>query len=123
MTMVQYPDYGEAYQQALNLLVPLWKGIPGEYKQKYARNIWDQFSDNLRAAAYTSSLSLFVSHLCSRMQIAIRDYDAAALNAALGAGNDRVVLRQLRDETASLTLMVRLENDKEREAWKNREKK
>lgn len=43
--------------------------------------------------------------------------DLPAVNAVLNAGGDRALLRQLRDEAATLVLMVRLENDKRKKVW------
>lgn len=110
-------DYPPEYHTALKLLIPLWRGVPGDYKQKYARNIWQQFEDNLRAAAYTSSLSKFVNSVCLRLQIQIANRDVAAINEALATADERALLRQLRDEAATLVLMVRLENDKRKAEW------
>lgn len=110
-------DYPQEYHTALTLLIPLWRGVPGDFKQKYARNIWQQFEDNLRAAAYTASLSKFVNSICLRMQIQIANKDVAAVNEALATADERALLRQLRDEAATLVLMVRLENDKRKAEW------
>lgn len=113
-------DYPQEYHTALKLLIPLWRGIPGDYKQKYARNIWQQFEDNLRAAAYTAKLSKFVNSVCSRIQIEIAAKDVSAVNEALNATDERTILRQLREEATVLVLMVRLENDKRKEEWKKK---
>lgn len=111
-------DYPQEYHTALKLLMPLWRGIPADYKRKYARNIWQQFEDNIRAAAYTSKASRFASSICSRLQIQIAARDVQMVNEALAAADDRVLLRQLREEATTLVLMVRLENDKRKEEWK-----
>lgn len=115
----EYADYPEQYRTALNLLVPLWRGIPADYKRQYARSIWQQFEDNLRAAAYTDSLSKFVNSICSRMQIRISGDDVSAVNAVLmlNRNGERGLLRQLRGEATTLALMVRLENDKRKDEW------
>lgn len=115
--MKDYPDYPAQYQAALNLLIPLWRGIPADYKRQYARNIWGQFEDNIRAAAYTASLSKFVNSICSRLQIRIISDDTAAVNEVLMLGRDRELLRQLREEATTLSLMVHLENDKRKDEW------
>lgn len=115
--MKDYMEYPEQYRAALNLLIPLWRGIPADYKRQYARNIWQQFEDNVRAAAYTASLSKFVNSICFRMQIRIPGDATADVNEVLMLGRDRELLRQIRDEAATLGLMVRLENDKRKDAW------
>ena len=118
--MQELSDYPEKYHTALRLLIPIWRGLDSNYKSKYARSIWQQFEDNIRSAAYTSTLSRFFNNLSSRLEIAI---DAAGLTdvqaalAVTGAA-ERTLLRQLRDETSTLALMVRLENEKSKASWK-----
>lgn len=116
--MREYEDYPEQYQPALNLLIPLWRGLGADYKTQYARNIWQQYEDNVRNAAYTNSLSKFVSLICSRLPITIRNDDVIWVNDVLNAGQDREVLKLLRGETTTLALMVRLENDKRKSEWR-----
>ena len=111
-------DYPQEYHIALKLLIPLWRGVPSDYKRKYARNIWQQYEDNIRAAAYTSKASRFVNSICSRLQIQISGRDVEQVNEALAEADDRTLLRQLRDEATTLVLMVRLENDKRKDEWK-----
>jgi hypothetical protein len=54
------------------------------------------------------------------LAIAIEAGGLADVNAALAltGSAERALLRQLRDETATLALMVRLENEKSKAAWK-----
>lgn len=118
MDLTEYPTQ---YRPALQMLIPLWRGLEPAYKQKYARNIWEQFADNIRAAAYTNSLSRFYNNLCSRLEIVLTASDLPAIFAGITADDERRLLRQLRDETATLVLMVRLENEKRKEEWKKRE--
>lgn len=115
--MDEFPD---EYHTALRLLVPLWNGIPGDYKQRYARNIWQQFEDNIRAAAYTAKLSKFVNSICLRLRIEITGRDVTAVNAVLASADERDILRQLREEATVLMLMVRMENEKQRAERKKR---
>lgn len=114
-------EYPQEYHIVLKLLIPLWRGISAAYKRKYARNIWQQFEDNIRSAAYTASLSKFVNSICSRMSIAVAGEDLPAINEVLNAGQDREILRQLRYEATTLVLMVRLENDKRKKEWDARQ--
>lgn len=39
----------------------------------------------------------------------------------LKCGDDRRILKQLREESSTLVLMVRMENEKRKEEWKQRE--
>lgn len=112
-------DYPPEYHTALRLLIPLWRGIPADYKRKYARNIWQQFEDNIRAAAYTSRLSKFINSICLKLQIQIAGGDVAAVSILLTA-DEKTLLRQLRTEAATLVLMVRLENEKRKEELKGK---
>lgn len=110
------PDTLLTHQEvALGLLAPIWRGIASDYKSKYARNIWDQFENNVRSAAYTSRLPRFVQHISTRLGVIIRQADAAAITNILNAGQDRHVLRMLRDEATYLVLIVRIDNDERKE--------
>lgn len=106
------------HQQIVDsLLWPAWRGIPGEYKAKYARNIWQQFEDNIRSAAYTSSLRRCFEALSLRLNISIGTEDIRSVTAILTSGEDREILRTLRDETTTLVLMVRVKNDERKAAY------
>ena len=94
-------------QIADDILAPLWAGIPREYKTKYSYSVWDQFQDNVRSAAYTSRLSLFLSKITARLGISLNERDVKRVVAAVSSGEDREVLRALREDTALLVLMVR----------------
>lgn len=100
------------------LLIPAWRGIPADYKTKYARNIWDQFGDQIKSAAYTSSLRRFFEVLTRALDIQVRHEDVAGCEALLSSREDRLLLKILRDETLTLVLMVRLANDERRQATK-----
>lgn len=94
-------------QIAESIISPLWAGIDADYKRKYSYTIWQQFEDQIRSAAYTSRLSLFLSKITTRLGIALNERDVRRVVDAVGAGGDREVLRALRDDTALLVLMVR----------------
>mgnify|MGYP003395035311 CR=1 FL=1 len=110
-------------QIASELLTPLWKGIPSEYKAKYARNIWGQFEDNIRSAAYCDRLSKFLDKLTQRLGIAVMEVDAGRITEFLAAADTRQTLKALREDTALLVLLVRAANEERREAFKAREGK
>ena len=109
----------ELRQQAADLLMAVWRGVPAEYKSRYRMNIWQQFEDQLRSAAYTSNLDRCVSSLCQKLSCDIgrnaedRDRAEAILNSADGSA----MLRLLRDQTTVLVLHVRVANQARREAW------
>lgn len=94
-----------------DLLWPIWRGVDSAYKVRYARNIWQQFEDNIRSAAYTSRLAPFYDALCRRLNVRVRADEAERVNAIIASGEDRAVLKALRDETTYLVLLVRLKNE------------
>lgn len=104
----------ERDQLATDLLAPLWRGVNSDYKRKYSYSIWKQFEDNVRSAAYTSRLSHFLSRITQRLGIEIREADAGTVARVIESGDDRAVLRSLRDETTLLVLMVRVANEERR---------
>lgn len=109
----------ELHQRAAALLDVIWRGIPAAYKSRYRRNIWQQFEDNVRSAAYTSNLGKFVNSLCQNLSVAIYGADDIELaNDALREGSDKTLLKLMREETTLLVLMVRLRNQERREEWK-----
>jgi hypothetical protein len=100
-----------AEEIANRLLWPLWRGIPDGYKSKYARSIWAQFENNLRSAAYTSSLSKFLATICTRLDIEINSKELSDVTSIAGAEDDRDILKKIRDETTYLVLLVRTRNE------------
>lgn len=96
---------------AEQLLTPLWRGISPDYKRKYARSIWQQFEDNLRSAAYTGQLSTFLSKLTTRLGVEIRREDVELVTGVMQSGEDKAILKMLRDETVLLVLLVRVANE------------
>ena len=94
-----------------NLLWPIWRGIPDGYKMRYARSIWQQFEDNLRSSAYTSSLSKFLETVCVRLGVDLSAKELMNVRAVIESQSDQDVLRKLRNETTYLVLLVRLRNE------------
>lgn len=103
---------------ATDVLAPLWRGIDPDYKGKYARNIWQQFEDNVRSAAYTSRLSHFAQRMTTRLGVAVRGDDAARLAAAIGGMEDRSALKALREEATYLVLLVRVANEERKQPYR-----
>jgi hypothetical protein len=101
-------------QIADSLLAPIWRGIPESYKRKYLRNIWQQFEDNIRSAAYTSTLSGFLSKITTRLGVAINEQGVASVVDVTSSGEDKEILRMLRADATLLVLMVRVANEARR---------
>jgi hypothetical protein len=101
----------EIHDRATALLLPIWAGIQPEYKSKYKFTIWRQFEDQVRSAAYTTTLSLFLSRICSRLNVTLHDDALTDICMIVRGGQDREVLRVLRDESAYIVTRVRLANE------------
>jgi len=109
----------ESKREAARLLEIIWRGVPVDYKRKYARSIWEQFENNVRSAAYTSNLGKMVNSLCGRMGVLLGPTGETRVEAEriLNAGHDRELLKLLREETTLLVLMVRVATQERRDAW------
>ena len=108
------------HERAADLLEIVWRGIPADYKSRYRMTIWRQFEDNIRSAAYTANLGKFINSLCSKLQASIgrNDEEREIAQAVLNSGKDKEFLKLMREQTTLLVLMVRVRNQKRREAWK-----
>jgi len=104
------------HDRAAALLLPIWTGISPDYKAKYKTTIWQQFEDAVRSAAYTTTLSLFLSRISSRLGVSLRETDLATVRDLVQGGDDRTVLRILRDESAYCVTIVRLQNEARKES-------
>lgn len=100
---------------ARKLLFSIWRGIAAGYKEKYRRNIWEQFEAGIRSAAYTSDLSRFLDSACRKMGSEIPSRCKSDVLEILDCEHSPAILRLLRDETTGLVLRVRLLNDDRRE--------
>lgn len=105
-------------QIANDLLTPLWLGIDSDYKRKYSYSVWQQFEDNIKSAAYTSTLSKFLSIIKQRLNIEVKSADTEKITAIINSGEDKAVLNALRGDTALLVLMVRVANEEKNEIKK-----
>lgn len=108
-------------QLATELLTPLWRGISPDYKKHYSYGIWQQFEDNVRSAAYTSSLPVFLAKIMARLGVVIYADDTEKVSAVIQCGDDKAVLKMLRDETALLVLLVRVANEERKEKARRRQ--
>ena len=107
----------ELHDRLAELLLIIWRGVPLDYKRRYM-NIWEQFENNIRSAAYTSELGKFVNSLCLKMNNARAGVNAAERDRfarLLSELDARQTLKMLREETTLLVLMVRVANQERRE--------
>lgn len=104
-----------SHDRAAALLGPIWRGIDPEFKQTYKYEIWRIFEDQVRAAAYTTTLSLFLSRICSRMRVTLHEDTLPTVQEIVRGGQDRDILRVLREETAYCVTVVRLQNEERKE--------
>ena len=109
----------ELRNQAATLLTAIWQGIPAEYKSRYRMTIWTQFENQVRSAAYTNNLAKFINSLCLKLNAeAGKDQIYRAIVEQIAnSGNDRAILKLMREETTLLVLMVRVANQEKREEW------
>lgn len=103
---------------ATKLLIPLWQGIPREYKTRYAKNIWEQFQNNIRSSAYTAHPAQFLSKITQRLGISLTESGARSVSEFISASPERELLKMLREDTTLLVLLVRVANEERREEWK-----
>lgn len=82
-------------------------------------NIWRQFEEQIKSAAYTNNLGKFVNSLCGRLNADLgrNAEDRQAVSQILTGGNDRALLKLLHEETTLLVLMVRVANQERRDEW------
>jgi hypothetical protein len=111
-------------EMAATLLKIIWRGIPADYKSKYRMTIWEQFENEIKSAAYTSSLAKFINSICSHLgaEIGRTDTERGVANEILHSSNDRAMLKMLREETTLLVLMVRVDNEEKRAEWESAHK-
>lgn len=106
-----------------SMLLAIWRGIDPTLKSRYRMTIWTQFEENIRAAAYTSSLSKFLNSFCFKMAAVPgrNAEDRKVIAEAMAAVDERRALRMLRDETTYLVLKVRLAQQERRQAYQQKE--
>jgi hypothetical protein len=74
----------------------------------------------VRSAAYTSNLAKFTNSLCSKLNATVgtTPADREDASAILNSGNDKALLKLLREETTLIVLMVRVVNQERHDEWK-----
>jgi hypothetical protein len=105
---------------ARDLLTPLWRGISADYKGKYARNIWEQFENAVKSAAYTARAAEFLSRITARLGIKIQTEHVEQVRGVVSSGQDRALLKMLRDDTTLLVLLVRADNEERKAEWQKK---
>lgn len=101
------------FQQGIvdGLLFPIYEGVSNDYKQKYSYTIWTQFENEMRAASYSNAnLPRFFDMLTQRMGVRIKHVRISKLNEFMSKGNDRDVLKVIREQSALLVAMLREKN-------------
>lgn len=106
---------------AEKLLFPLFRCLNVDYKKKYLKNIWEQFENNVRTAAYTSRLARFFEMITNSMPIELQQQYQAGVREIIGSGEDKMILNWLRTESTYLILLARMINEKRKEEFKEKE--
>jgi hypothetical protein len=101
-----------------HLLFPLFRCLSDSYKERYKRDIWNQFENNIRSAAYTSKLRVFYQNIVSSMPIDVQQQYHGKIRIILESYRDKAVLNWLRDECAYMVLVARQKNERRKEAFK-----
>ena len=103
-------------QLSENLIYPLFRSLDESYKVKYVRNIWEQFENGIRSAAYTGKLTAFLENITNILPIEIQARYMKDVLSVIQSGDDETILNWLRDETTYLVLLARIENQTRKES-------
>lgn len=103
---------------ASDLIGPLWRGIPEEWKRRYRRDVWTQFETRMRLSARAKTIGVFVERMSSYFGISIPSTDLKRFDAAVAEAQSqgRDVLRLIGRECSLITTMVRVEAQQRRDA-------
>ncbi|HCZ47723.1 MAG TPA: hypothetical protein DCZ11_01820 [Gammaproteobacteria bacterium] len=115
-------DLTPLQQRAADLAEIAWRNV--DFDRWDRRKVWEQFTDRVRlAATTTSTLPRYWTVLSAAMGV----YDPqhpearARLASILTGGDDRALLRLMREETELVVLVVRLRSEGRAEERKRRE--
>jgi len=113
----------EINQQVIgeSLLFPLFRCIDDSYKERYKKDVWEQFENNIRAASYTAKLSTFYENITRQMPIVMQRQYGDEILKIIQSGMDKEVLNWLRDETTYLVLIARMRNEDRKKDLKERD--
>lgn len=102
-----------------NLLMPLWRCINDDYKDRYKKEVWEHFENALKSASYTDSLKVFLTNFQKRIPVDMQAQYTKDIVKIVDSNQDETVLNWLRTETTYLVMIVRLENQSRREQFKS----
>ena len=108
----------EIEQQGVDLLAIMHRSMDWDVWGSKRLKYWDVFQENVAAAAYTNSLAKWLDRFCNRMSVTTpgrNDADRTALNAILNGGQDKLMLKCLREETQLVVLAVRVAQQEKKE--------
>lgn len=97
------------------MIYPLFRCLSEDYKRRYVRNIWEQFENGIRAAAYTGRLTVFLENITGTLPIEIQAQYLKGITGVIQSGQDEAILEWLREETTYLTMLARLMNQDRKE--------
>ncbi|MBU1999466.1 MAG: hypothetical protein KKE64_08255 [Candidatus Omnitrophica bacterium] len=113
-------------EDCLIILKAIWSNINWDNVGAMRRmKIYEEFASKIKSSAMTSSLVRFVEKMMQKFEI--REIGNAEVLVILQKGQDRKMLKVLREETTILMLLLRewigikKEKHKEKEAKKNEE--
>jgi molybdopterin converting factor small subunit len=95
----------------------VWDSVSRDYKQQYARDIWNQFENALRSASYTDSLKVFLTNFQKRIPAEIKAEVQKDIVEVINLKKDEKVLNILRNETTYLVMLARIRNQERKEAF------
>lgn len=95
----------------------VWDSVNRDYKQQYARDIWNQFENALRSASYTDSLKVFLTNFQKRIPAEIKTEVQKNIVDIINLKKDEKVLNILRNETTYLVMLARIRNQERKEAF------
>lgn len=119
MTEEQKDKAQDLKQQAADLLAIIHLSMNWDVWGSKRLKYWDVFQENVAASAYTDNLARWLNTLCNRMSVLTpgrNEKDRDRLEQILNSGNDRALLKLLREETQLLVLMVRVNQQVKKDA-------
>lgn len=119
MTEEQKDKAQDLKQQAADLLAIIHLSMNWDVWGSKRLKYWDVFQENVAASACTDNLARWLNTLCNRISVLTpgrNEKDRDRLEQILNGGNDRALLKLLREETQLLVLMVRVNQQVKKDA-------
>lgn len=105
-------DLNPVEAQAVVVLWALWRGVPSDFKQQYARTIYDIFKSRVEAAAnQNGTLSRFMSAVAAKLGGSVGTHNPEDTQSAVSAAaspNAPAVLDEIRTNLPYLIAILRL---------------